>query len=76
MEMFVIAVFSVWFLSLIAYQPSRVIYCQSHPYKRTVAVLFNPYFEDKVVHTFCKDVSTKVNAMTQMEFDLAYRQVL
>ena len=31
------------FLCLMAYQPSWVISCQSHPCKRTVVLLFNPY---------------------------------
>ena len=32
----------VWFLSLMAQQPSRVILYQSHPWRKTVVVLFNP----------------------------------
>ena len=30
------------FVYLMAYQPSRVIQCQIHPFRRTVVVLFNP----------------------------------
>ena len=29
-------------ICLMAYQPSWVIHCQSHPSRRTVVVLFNP----------------------------------
>ena len=32
----------VWFLCLMAYQPSWVISCQIHHSRRTVVVLFNP----------------------------------
>ena len=44
----------VWFLSLMAYQPSLVIYCQSHSCKRSVLVLFNPQLEDKEFIPFAR----------------------
>ena len=42
----------VWFVCLMAYQPSWYILCESPPYTRTVDVLFNPQLGDKGLRNF------------------------
>ena len=67
--------FEIWFLGLMAYQPSWVIWCQSYPSRRTVVVLFNPKLRDKGVHTFSKGISPKVKVIEGLDFKLAYYNV-
>ena len=55
-----------------AYQPSWVIQCQSYSCKTAAAVLFNPQLGNKGVHTFPKSISSKVNEITRLVFELAY----
>ena len=52
------------FFVLKAYQPLWVVLYQSHPFRRIVAVLFNPKNGDKKAHAFPKDISSKVNTIT------------
>ena len=55
-----------------AYQPSWVIKCQSYTCRRTVAELFKPKLGGgNGVHAFCKRISSKVNVLAQLEFELA-----
>ena len=57
-----------------AYHPSWVIYCQSHPYRRTVLISFNQLLVEvggKRYHTFFKGISLKVNVQARLEFELA-----
>ena len=54
----------VWFLCLLAYQPSWVILCKSHPCRRTAVVLFNPLLGGK-------GISPKVKMLVRLEFELA-----
>ena len=56
---------------LMAYQLSRVIYYQIHPF-RTVMVLLSYRWDDKGVHTFPKCICPKVNIIARLEFELAY----
>ena len=53
-----------------AYQLLWVIYCQSHPYRRTLEVLYN-----QKLPTFSKGISPKVNITVQLKFKLPYFDV-
>ena len=52
-----------------SYQPSWVIWCQSHPCRRTEMILFNPKLRDKGVHSFPKGISPKVYVIAWLEFE-------
>ena len=58
-------------LCFMTYQPSRVIYCQSHPCRRTVMLLYtHTWVGEKAVHTFLKDSYPKVNIIAWLDFKL------
>ena len=65
----------VCFLCLMAYQPSKVIPCQSHHCRRPVVVLFKPNLRNNMVHSFLKTISSKVNVIAQLEFELVHYDV-
>ena len=44
---------------------------QSHPWRRIVGILFNPYQEDKGVHIFSEDINRKINIITQPELEFS-----
>ena len=62
----------VWFLRLIAHQPSRVIWYQSSPSRRTAVMLFNPFGRIRRFYTFPKGICPKGNVIAWLEFELAY----
>ena len=45
---------------------------QSHPCRRTAAIIFNPLLEDKGVHIFPKGIYPKVNIIVWLVFELVY----
>ena len=69
----------VWFgfFILIAYQPSWVIYSQSHPYRRIVNVVSNSYLWDKGVLMFLKNIISKSerNSLILLDLDVTVRHV-
>ena len=64
-----------WFLCSMANQLSWVIQCKIHLFRRTGKAQFNPYLGDKCVHTYPKDISSKINVIVRLEFKLAYCNV-
>ena len=65
----------VWFLCLIAYQPSWVISWQSPTCRKTVVVIFNPSLGvDKDVHTPPKSINPKKNHASLVQI-LSYHMV-
>ena len=56
----------VWFLYLMAYQPSWVIQSQSHPWRRTVLVLSN--LKDKGIYAFSKGINLTGNIVWILSF--------
>ena len=60
------------FCYLMAYQPSWVIQCQSHPSRITVVVLFNPLMGGEGGSYLSQGYCPKVYVIAQLEFELAY----
>ena len=49
----------------------------SKPCGRTAVVLFNPWLVgDKGFHSFPKDISSKMNVIERLEFELTYDDVI
>ena len=55
-----------------AHQPSWVIQNRSDSSRRTAVILFNPYLGDNGVLILPKGISSKVNVITRLEFELVY----
>ena len=66
----------VWVLCLMAYIHSWIIWCQIHLFRKTVVILFNPCWGDKVRgHTFPRVICPKVNIIARLEFELVYYEL-
>ena len=65
----------VWFLSLLAYQPSWVSQCQAILIEKQLWYFLTHSYRDKRVHTFRKGISPKVNVIVRLENEIVFYDV-
>ena len=58
-----------------AYQPSWVIWCQIHPWRRTVVGAIKPIAGIKMDYPFLKSISLKMDIIARLDFEFTSNDV-